>query len=69
MGPPDRHVIKLDSPVKKQSTRMLKAQCPRCDYTVRVSRKHLSEKGAPICPIHKVSFEYEDEGLEEQEKE
>lgn len=35
---------------KKQSTRMIKASCPECGYTVRVTRKWLDTAGAPICP-------------------
>jgi hypothetical protein len=56
-GPPDRRpgppVRKVK---KKQTARLLKAQCPECDYIVRVTRKHLAEKGAPVCPIHRVQF-------------
>jgi hypothetical protein len=36
---------------KKQSTRMLKAECPECGYTVRLTKKWLAV-GAPICPAH-----------------
>jgi hypothetical protein len=36
-------------PVKKQSTRMLKAKCPECGYTIRTSQKWL-EVGLPTCP-------------------
>lgn len=39
----------LKSPVKKQSTRLIKCECEECGYTVRVTRKWL-EVGAPICP-------------------
>ncbi len=31
-------------------TRMLKACCGDCAYTVRVTRKWLDEAGAPLCP-------------------
>lgn len=44
---------------KKQSTRLLKVQCPKCEYVVRVTRKWLDEAGAPLCPIHKVAFQEE----------
>lgn len=37
---------------KKQSTRMLKAECGECGYTVRLARKWLDEVGAPQCPTH-----------------
>lgn len=46
---------KLDltkSPVKKQSTRMHKAECSECGYTVRLSQKWLDEVGSPHCPKH-----------------
>lgn len=35
---------------KKQSTRMHKAVCKKCGYTVRISKKWVDEKGAPHCP-------------------
>jgi hypothetical protein len=64
LGPhPHYQLLKEDNPVKKQTTRMIRVQCPECDYVARVSRKHLSEKGAPVCPIHKVQFITE--GLED----
>lgn len=50
------------SPVKKQGTRMLKAEC-RCGYTVRITRKWLDEVGAPHCPNHG-EMEVEDQGEE-----
>lgn len=34
----------------KQSTRMLKVQCPEDGYTVRMTRKWLDTMGAPTCP-------------------
>lgn len=41
---------KLDfSTRKKQSTRMLKAVCPSCGYTVRLTAKWASQ-GLPTCP-------------------
>lgn len=41
---------------KKQTTRLLKVGCPECDYIARVTRVHLEDKGAPLCPVHKVAF-------------
>ena len=35
---------------KKQSARLLKAECPECGYTVRVTRKWVVEVGPPHCP-------------------
>lgn len=42
-----------DSP-KKQSTRLLKAECQTaaCGYTVRITRKWLDAVGEPCCPAH-----------------
>jgi hypothetical protein len=34
---------------RKQTTRMLKATCPKCGYAVRTTRRWL-ELGAPLCP-------------------
>lgn len=42
---------------KKQSTRLIKVGCPKCDYIARVTRIHLDGKGAPLCPVHKVAFD------------
>lgn len=41
------------SPVKKQSTRLLKAECPKCGYIVRVTQKWIDEAGLPTCPCGK----------------
>ena len=41
---------------KKQTTRLLKVQCPQCEYVARVTRKWLDELGGPLCPVHKVAF-------------
>lgn len=35
---------------KKQGTRLVKAECACCGYTVRVTRKWLDQAGAPLCP-------------------
>lgn len=46
---------KLDpkkSPVKKQTTRMIKMECSECGYVARTSRKWLEEVGAAHCPAH-----------------
>lgn len=47
---------------KKQSTRMLKAYCEECGYTVRLSKKWAKKLGA-ICPEHGTM---EVEGLEDE---
>ena len=40
---------------KKQATRMLKASCPACGYTVRLTAKW-SGLGLPICPVDGTQF-------------
>jgi predicted Zn-ribbon and HTH transcriptional regulator len=35
---------------KKSKTYLLKAECPECGYTIRVTRKHVSAAGCPACP-------------------
>lgn len=46
-------LVAADRP-KKQSTRMLKAECagPGCGYTVRVAARWISDCGPPHCPMH-----------------
>jgi hypothetical protein len=39
------------------ATRMLKAQCGHCAYTVRVTRKWLAELGPPLCPCNREPME------------
>lgn len=36
---------------RKQGTRLLKAECAVCGYTVRITRKWLDLAGAPLCPV------------------
>jgi hypothetical protein len=43
---------------KTQSTRMLKAVCPTCGYTVRLSAKW-ADKGLPTCPTDGDTFALE----------
>jgi hypothetical protein len=55
LGPyPHGKLDKTKGPVKKQTTRMVKCECPECGYTARVSRKWLDDVGAPKCPKHGV---------------
>jgi hypothetical protein len=44
------------SSVKKQGTRMIKAECDECGYAVRLTRKWL-DVGAPICPVDNVPMQ------------
>lgn len=50
------HAPLIPSTVIKQTTRLVKTFCPECDYVARVTRIHLDDKGAPICPVCRVSF-------------
>ena len=56
---------KLDakkSPVKKQTTRLIKCECGECGYVCRTTRKWLEDVGAPLCPAHpkkKMHFDLE----------
>jgi ribosomal protein L37E len=43
--------------VAKQSTRMLKATCSACGYTVRLTHKWAT-KGLPLCPVDKINFSF-----------
>jgi hypothetical protein len=50
------HMLNMDSissGPKKQGTRLIKAICPCCDYTFRISQKWIDEAGLPDCPVHK----------------
>lgn len=46
------------SGIKKQKGRLLKASCPECDYTVRVT-KSWADLGMPICPVDGHAFKLE----------
>lgn len=52
---------------KKQTTRMIKVECPDCGYTVRTTKKWL-DVGAPWCPTEQrpMQFELPDEGEGEE---
>lgn len=42
---------------RKQSTRLLKAVCEDCGYTVRVTRSWLEAAGAPLCPCNQAEMQ------------
>jgi hypothetical protein len=42
----------VDKMTKKQGTRMLKAKCQECGYTVRTTKQWLDKSGAPLCPCN-----------------
>lgn len=49
LGPyPHKQITPLDGE-KKQTTRMLKVECPGCGCLVRMTRTWLEEVGAPTC--------------------
>lgn len=48
LGPYPHVRLNLGS-VKKQTTRLKKVACPKCDYTIRVTDKWI-DKGLPTCP-------------------
>lgn len=56
LGPYPHAELNPTKTEKKQTTRLIKVSCPECDYVARVTRVHLDEKGAPICPVCKVAF-------------
>ena len=37
---------------RKQGSRLQKAMCSLCNYTVRVTRKWVDDVGLPHCPVH-----------------
>ena len=51
MGPYPHAKLDPNAGRKKQSTRLIKAEC-HCGYNVRITRKWLDEMGAPHCPAH-----------------
>lgn len=46
-------------PVKKQTTRLVKAKCGECGCTIRITRKWLEESGVPLCACNKHPMKYE----------
>jgi hypothetical protein len=56
LGPLPHPAISPALRLAKQSTRMIKCECPDCGYTARTSRKWITV-GAPICPACKVETE------------
>ena len=39
---------------KKQATRMIKCECPKCGYVARTTQKWIDKAGKPVCPDHLV---------------
>ena len=51
------HATLTASDKGKQSTRMIKCECPECGYIARTSSKWIEEQGAPLCPCTGKSME------------
>lgn len=49
LGPYPHSTLNPAASEKKQSTRMLKVECPRCGCVVRMTRKWIEEAGTPTC--------------------
>lgn len=47
---PHQELKHMTNGTKKQATRLIKAECAVCTYTVRVTKKWLDGYGAPLCP-------------------
>jgi hypothetical protein len=63
LGPyPHATLDQTKSGIKKQTTRMIKAEClcaegeGTCGFKIRASRKVLLEIGIPVCPKHRVGL-------------
>jgi len=51
LGPyPHESLSGMSKGRKKETCRQLKASCPGCGYTIRITRKWIDEVGLPICP-------------------
>jgi hypothetical protein len=57
VGPLPHAALNFNGPrsgPKKQATRLLKAECAECGYTVRVTKTWVLCAGAPLCPSDEV---------------
>ena len=52
---PHGQLDQTKGPSKKQSTRLIKCECPDCGYVCRTTRKWIDDAGAPICPQHRTA--------------
>lgn len=46
------------APIKKQTTRMIKMECPDCGYIARASRSVILIRGATLCPCNRAPMEF-----------
>lgn len=77
LGPyphPSFDAVAMAKERKKQTTRLLKAECadPPEDgdtrYVIRVTKVHLDKHGAPYCPCHLKRMAVEGQALEQEEE-
>lgn len=66
-GYPHRKINPSLSGKKKQGTRMRKCECAVCGYTVRTTKKWITDVGAPWCPAHGEMVPEEPEETEGEE--
>lgn len=60
LGPYPHDVLsKMTNGKPKDKCRLLKAECPKCGYVIRVTKKWVEESGLPTCPC-KGKFELEE---------
>lgn len=59
LGTYPHSTLDVSKQVKKQSTRMIKAWCEDCGYTVRITRAWLNQ-AIPDCPLCGKEFSVED---------
>lgn len=55
---PHSEINPMNRPTAKQTTRLVKCECGKCGYNVRVTRKWL-EVGAPLCPCNSKPMEFD----------
>lgn len=67
VGPYPHSELKLVKERKVQTTRMLKAACPECEYQIRLTRKWAAV-GVPNCPCEGHGILKLDNHLEEEEQ-
>jgi hypothetical protein len=46
---------------KKQTTRMIKCECPDCGYVCRTTKQWIDSAGAPLCPCNETAMEVDSE--------
>lgn len=56
---PHRKINLALGPVKKQTTRLVKMECPKCGYVARATRIHIEAKGPLYCPCALVKMRIE----------